>query len=162
MYNSLREYLNQNTTRNVLPESAGGPLLAQGDNNLLPPPPPTVSSPEDVSQGINSLRSLLISPDPSMRIEGLKVLVDLLNPLGDGNVGVDSRQLIEGLYQTGVTASLSESLHRLLSGCLSSMEVFHSGSTSPFETHLLMISLGRIVQSKIIQVGAPLASPFVR
>lgn len=90
-----------------------------------------------------------------MRIEGLKVLVDLLNPLGDGSFSVDSRLLIAGLHQSGVTASLSESCSRLLNGCLSSTEAFHSGSTSFFEVHLLMISLGRVVQSKIIQVTLP-------
>jgi hypothetical protein len=155
--------MNQTTARNVIPESGGGPLLGQIEDNLLPPPPPSVSTSEEVSQGIASLRSLFISPDPSMRIEGLKALVDLLNPHEDGSFGDNSRLLIEGLYRTGVTEYLSERLHRLLNDCLSGTGGFHwQGSTSSFETHLLMISLGRVVQSKIIQVGLRfLLPPFL-
>lgn len=121
-------------------------------NQLLPPPPPTISSsPDDIAAGIASLKSLLLSDDGSMRIEGLKVIADLLIPQENGQN--DQQQLIQGFYQGGLIELFVQSLQYNLRSNSSTRTSIHSGSLSSFETHLLLISLGRIIQSKVLLVS---------
>jgi hypothetical protein len=84
-----------------------------------------------------------------MRVEGLKIIVELLAPPTGSYLSGDQTLLIEGFYRSGVVAYFVESLYQILLHCASA-----SYSLASFELHLLMVSLGRVIQAKVIQVSS--------
>jgi hypothetical protein len=150
LFGSLREHLASQISETPPPVSP------EKDRNLFPLPPPSLPCPEDITQGIASLQALLFSRDPSMRVEGLKIIVDLLAPPTESYLAGDRILLIEGFYHSGVVAYFVESLHQILN-----QYSLPPSSLSSFEIHLLMVSLGRVIQAKVIQVNHPLVSTIL-
>ena len=117
--------------------------------NPLPSSPslsPSLLLTEDANKAVESLISMIKSPIFCMRIESLKIFVEILS---ENNLANDRKQIVEAFYRLNLIQLFVEHFIQLVNH----FDSQYNHSDIFFEFHLLTLILSRVVQIKISQVS---------